>query len=56
MKAQAGEPGVLSSQAAHVVFKLLDAAALLPPHTDVLGHVLGGRPVEAERPAYYRES
>lgn len=38
----------------HVVFRLLDAAELLPPREDILGSVLGGRQVEPSRPTYYR--
>jgi len=48
--AAAGEP---PSQAAHVVFRLLDAAALQTPGEDVLDQVLGGRALEAERPKHY---
>ena len=51
--AQTGEAGEAPSQAQHVIFRLLDAAALLPPHEDALGQVLGGRAVEPERPAHY---
>ena len=39
--------------AEHVVFRLVDAAALLPPQNDVLGALLGGREVEAARPPHY---
>ena len=48
--ATAGEP---PSQAAHVVFRLLDAAALQAPGEDMLDQVLGGRALEAERPKHY---
>ena len=48
--AAAGEP---PSQAAHVVFRLLDAAALQAPGEDALDQVLGGRALEAERPKHY---
>ena len=42
-----------SCPAAHVVFRLIDAEALLSPHEDVLGTVLGGREVEPSPPPHY---
>jgi hypothetical protein len=42
-----------TTQAAHVVFELLDAAELLSRRPDALATVLGGREVESRRPAHY---
>ena len=52
-----GSPSALptwcTTQANHVVFRLLDAAALMPPYSEVLATVLGGREVEPKRPEHY---
>jgi hypothetical protein len=48
-----GEGDAAAAPAAHVIFRLLDVAALCPPHEDVMRVVLGGREIEPCRPDYY---